>query len=167
MSVYKDATRNSWYVKIRYTDYYGKKKQTTKRGFKTKREASEWEATEKPKRNFSLDMTFSKFYEIYEADVRHRVKETTWENKETMVKAKIIPFFGERKMIEISAKDVRHWQKEMIEYKDEKGKSYSQAYLATLHAQLSAIFNHAVKFYDLKIILQRLLGVWEVRKVET
>lgn len=32
MSVYKDATRNSWYVKIRYTDYYGKKKQTTKRG---------------------------------------------------------------------------------------------------------------------------------------
>ena len=26
MSVYKDATRNSWYVKIRYTDYYGKKK---------------------------------------------------------------------------------------------------------------------------------------------
>lgn len=25
MSVYKDATRNSWYVKIRYTDYYGKR----------------------------------------------------------------------------------------------------------------------------------------------
>ena len=79
MSDYKDATRNSWYVKIRYTDYYGKKKQTTKRGFKTKREASEWEATEKPKRNFSLDMTFSKFYEIYEADLRHRIKQTTWE----------------------------------------------------------------------------------------
>ena len=93
---------------------------------------------------------FSKFYEIYEVDVRHRVKETTWENKETMVKTKIIPFFGERKMIDISAKDVRHWQKEMIEFRDEKGKSYSQSYLATLHAQLSAIFNHAVKFYDLK-----------------
>lgn len=150
MSVYKDATRNSWYVKIRYTDYYGKKKQTTKRGFKTKREASEWEATEKPKRNFSLDMTFSKFYEIYEADLRHRIKQTTWENKNIIITTKIFPYFGERKMIEISAKDVRHWQKEMIEYKDEKGKSYSQAYLATLHAQLSAIFNHAVKFYDLK-----------------
>lgn len=40
------------------------------------------------KRNFNLDMTFSKFYEIYEVDVRHRVKETTWENKETMVKTK-------------------------------------------------------------------------------
>ena len=150
MSVYKDEKRNSWYVKFRYVDYYGVKKQTTKRGFATKREASEWETAEKMKRNFNLDMAFSKFYEIYEADVRHRVKETTWENKETMVKAKIIPFFGERKMIEISAKDVRHWQKEMIEYRDEKGKPYSQSYLATLHAQLSAIFNHAVKFYDLK-----------------
>ncbi len=150
MSVYKDEKRNSWYVKFRYVDYYGVKKQTTKRGFATKREASEWENAEKLKRNFNLDMTFSKFYEIYEADVRHRVKETTWENKETMVKTKIIPFFGERKMIDISAKDVRHWQKEMIEFRDEKGKSYSQSYLATLHAQLSAIFNHAVKFYDLK-----------------
>lgn len=150
MSVYKDATRNSWYVKIRYTDYYGKKKQTTKRGFKTKREASEWEATEKPKRNFSLDMPFSKFYEIYEADLRHRIKQTTWENKNIIITTKILPYFGERKMTEITPKDVRHWQKKMIEYADEDGKSYSQAYLATLHAQLSAIFNHAVKFYDLK-----------------
>ena len=79
MSVYKDEKRNSWYVKFRYVDYYGVKKQTTKRGFATKREASEWENAEKLKRNFNLDMTFSKFYEIYEADVRHRVKETTWE----------------------------------------------------------------------------------------
>ena len=150
MSVYKDATRNSWYVKIRYTDYYGKKKQTTKRGFKTKREASEWEAAEKLKRNFSVDMPFSKFYEIYEADLRHRVKQTTWENKNIIITTKILPYFGERKMTEITPKDVRHWQKKMIEYTDEDGKSYSQAYLATLHAQLSAIFNHAVKFYDLK-----------------
>lgn len=150
MSVYKDATRNSWYVKIRYTDYYGKKKQTTKRGFKTKREASEWEAAEKLKKNFSLDMPFSKFYEIYEADLRHRIKQTTWENKNIIITTKILPYFGERKMTEITPKDVRHWQKKMIEYTDEDGKSYSQAYLATLHVQLSAIFNHAVKFYDLK-----------------
>lgn len=150
MSVYKDATRNSWYVKIRYTDYYGKKKQTTKRGFKTKREASEWEAAEKLKKNFSLDMPFSKFYEIYEADLRHRIKQTTWENKNIIITTKILPYFGERKMTEITPKDVRHWQKKMIEYTDEDGKSYSQAYLATLHVQLSAIFNYAVKFYDLK-----------------
>ena len=55
-----DEQEQTWYVKLRYTDYYGKKKQTTKRGFKTKREASEWEAAEKLKRNFSLYMPFSK-----------------------------------------------------------------------------------------------------------
>lgn len=53
MSVYKDEKRNSWYVKFRYVDYYGVKKQTTKRGFATKREASEWENAEKLKRNFT------------------------------------------------------------------------------------------------------------------
>ena len=90
-------------------DYYGKKKQTTKRGFKTKREASEWEAAEKLKRNFSLDMPFSKFYEIYEADLRHRIKQTTWENKNIIITTKILPYFGERKMTEITPKDVRHW----------------------------------------------------------
>ena len=34
-------------------------------------------------------------------------------------------------------------------YKDEKGKPYSADYLRTIHAQLTAIFNHAVNFYNL------------------
>ncbi len=38
----------------------------------------------------------------------------------------------------------------MIEYKDGNGKPYSVVYLKTLHNQLSAIFNHAVRFYNLK-----------------
>lgn len=32
---------------------------------------------------------------------------------------------------------------------DLKARPYSQTYLKTLHNQLSAIFNHAVRFYDL------------------
>ena len=34
--------------------------------------------------------------------------------------------------------------------RDEKRKPYSQTYLKTLHNQLSAIFNHAVRYYDLR-----------------
>ena len=34
-------------------------------------------------------------------------------------------------------------------YRDEKGKPYSADYLRTIHAQLTAIFNHAVNFYNL------------------
>lgn len=37
----------------------------------------------------------------------------------------------------------------MINVRDEKGKAYSPVYLKTLHNQLSAVFNHAVKYYGL------------------
>lgn len=35
--------------------------------------------------------------------------------------------------------------------KDKNGKLYSVTYLKTIHNQLSAIFNHAVKYYDLRL----------------
>ena len=38
----------------------------------------------------------------------------------------------------------------MLAYRDEKKKPYSQTYLKTLHNQLSAIFNHAVRYYELR-----------------
>ena len=38
----------------------------------------------------------------------------------------------------------------MIKCRDKSGEAYSPVYLKTLHNQLSAIFNHAVKFYGLK-----------------
>ena len=38
----------------------------------------------------------------------------------------------------------------MLAYRDDKRKPYSQTYLKTLHNQLSAIFNHAVRYYELR-----------------
>ena len=43
MAVYKDEAKGMWRVIYRYTDWTGKPKQTQKRGFKTKREAQQWE----------------------------------------------------------------------------------------------------------------------------
>ena len=150
MSVLKDEQTGKWKVIYRYTDYFGEKKQTTKRGFKTKSEAQAWERKEIEKRNFSLNMTFSKFVEVYEDDLKHRVKKTTWIGKETIIRSKLLPYFGDMRMNEITPKHVRHWQKQMIEYRDDNGEGYAKSYLATLHTQLSAIFNHAVKFYELR-----------------
>ena len=50
----------------------------------------------------------------------------------------------------ITAKDVIKWQNELLAYRDENGKPYSKTYLKTMHNQLSAIFNHAMRYYDLK-----------------
>ena len=38
----------------------------------------------------------------------------------------------------------------MMNHKDEQGKPYSPVYLKTVHNQLSAIFNHAVRYYNLR-----------------
>ena len=70
-------------------------------------------------------------------------------SKEYIIRDKILPYFGKRKINEITTKDVIAWQNELLAYRDEKHKPYSQSYLKTLHNQLSAIFNHAVRFYDL------------------
>jgi integrase len=53
-------------------------------------------------------------------------------------------------MNEIQTKDIITWQNEMIAYRDKNDKGYSDTYLKTLHNQLSAILNHAIRHYDLK-----------------
>ena len=35
-------------------------------------------------------------------------------------------------------------------YRDENGKPYSQTYLKAINNQLTAMFNYAVKYYDLR-----------------
>lgn len=43
MAAYKDEKRGTWYVSFHYYDWTGKNCRKVKRGFKTKREAIEWE----------------------------------------------------------------------------------------------------------------------------
>lgn len=150
MSVYKDEKKNTWKVYYRYTDWQGKVHQSTKRGFSTKREALAWEREQKIKVEADLDMSFESFVDIYTVDMKNRIKENTWHTKEHIMRTKILPYFGQRKISEIRPKDIIAWQNEMIKATDKQGKPYSPVYLKTLHNQLSAIFNHAVKFYGLR-----------------
>ena len=149
IAVYKDNATGTWRVIYRFTNWKGERKQTQKRGFATKREAQAWEHEVMLKQNSKLDMTFASFFELYEADKKQRVKESTWESKSHVIRTKILPYFGNRKIAEIEAKDIIAWQNELMAYRDEKGKPYSADYLKTIHAQLTAIFNHAVNYYNL------------------
>ena len=150
MPAYKNKDSGSWYVVTQYTDWTGERKQKCKRGFDTRREALEWEQKFQQQNAGDLDMTFAAFFEIYTADMQARLKESTWQTKEHIIRTKILPYFGKRKISEITTKDVIAWQNEQLAYRDEKHNPYSQSYLKTLHNQLSAIFNHAVRFYDLR-----------------
>lgn len=151
MAVYKESDTNTWRVIYRYTDWMGACKQTSKRGFTTKRDALAWEREQLQKTKDDLDMTFESFVQTYTIDMQSRIKENTWETKEHIIRTKLLPYFRQRKMCEIQPKEIISWQNEMMNYKDATGKAYSPVYLKTLHNQLSAIFNHAVKYYGLSL----------------
>lgn len=149
MSIYKDNVTGKWRVVYRYTDWTWKTKQTSKRGFPTKREAQMWEHEQMLKHDAKLDMTFASFYEIYVEDKKERIRDNTWGTKNNIARTKILPYFGERKIAEIEPKDVIAWQNHLLAFKRANGKGYSASYLRKIHSQLSAIFNHAVDFYHL------------------
>lgn len=150
MAVYKESKNNTWRVIYRYTDWTGERKQSQKRGFQTKREAQAWEREQLNKLGADLDMTFQNFVERYKEDRRNRIKDSTWESKDHIIRTKLLPYFGKLKMSSITPQQIIRWQNELINYRDKHGKPYSPVYLKTIQNQLSAIFNHAVRYYNLK-----------------
>lgn len=150
MAAYKDEQRGTWYVSFHYYDWTGKNCRKVKRGFKTKREATEWERHFRMKEAAELDMTFEDFVKAYTRDMKPKLKHNTWLTKEHILRTKLLPYFKDKKMRDIRPKDIIQWQNEQISYRDEKGKPYAPTYLKTLQSELSALFNHAVRFYELK-----------------
>lgn len=150
MPAYKDEKHGTYYASFYYTDYTGVKKKKLKRGFAKKRDALEWERQFLMQKNADLRMTFGAFVEIYRADKRDRLRENTWESKDNMIDTKILPYFKDRVISEIEPKDVIAWQNQIMSMRKKDGTPYSQTYLKSVHSQLSAIFNHAVRYYRLR-----------------
>lgn len=150
MPVYK-AKNGTWYVMVRFTDWTGAKKQNCQRGFETKREAQEWEAQFKLQKRADIDMTLESFYKLYAEDLKSRIKENTWLTKESIFQSKILPYLGKRKLSEITTKDIVDWQNTVMKLPGTNGKSLSPTYMKTIHSELSALFNHAIRFYDLGV----------------
>ncbi len=158
MAVIKNKKTNTYEVRTYYKDWTGARKQKTKRGFRRKCDAQDWERAFKLKENRSLDMTFGDFVNIYLNDIKPRIKYNTWLTKKHIVDKKILPYFTDRKLQEIKTADIRQWQNMIMDHRDANGKGYSQVYLKTIHNQMSAILNHAVNFYDLKSNVARKAG---------
>lgn len=144
MAAYKDETRNTWYVKFYYTDYQGNRKSKLKRGFATKREALEWERHYLQQKQGDVGMTFASFVQVYRKDKGKRIKASTWDSKNRVLEQKLIPWFGDIPLNEIKASDVLNWQNAMME------QGLAASYLRMIQNQLTAVFNHAERFYNLK-----------------
>ena len=90
-------------------------------------------------------MKLSDFMEVYFEDKQNELKERTMKNKKYMMQQHIVLYFGEQMMSEISAGQIIQWQNEM------QSKGFSDAYLRMIQNQLTSLFTHASRIYDLQI----------------
>ena len=160
MPVYKDKARNTWLATFSFYDNRGVRKSFKKRGFKTKREALEWEAEHRGQMTGSLEISFKTFVEdTYLDSMTVRLKPDTMAIKRAIIETHLMPYFGEMRIDRITSKDVFAWQNAMLLYRNPStGKPYTPSYLKTMQNQLVAIFSFAVRFYGLKENPVRIAG---------
>lgn len=128
----------------------GERHKKTKRGFKRKSDAVRWERDFLMKAAGSPTMKFADYCDVYRSDMLPRLKRNTWRTKEYIIRDKILPYFGDKALSDISPADVLEWQTRFISRADPKtGKPYKKTYLRTVNNILSAMLNHAVRFYGL------------------
>lgn len=144
MKAQRDKATGKWKIQYSYKDWQGNRKKSTKRGFKTKREAEQWVREFLSSKQADMNMKFEDFVKIYYSDMETRLRENTMSTKKYIVDLKVLPFFGQKKINEIKPSDIRKWQNILIK------EGYSETYLKTIHNQINAIFNFAVRYYDLK-----------------
>ena len=140
---YKEKDTKKWTAQWFETSARGEKKKRRKRGFETKREALEYERQKKLNNSRSMDMKLSEFMEVYFEDKQNELKERTMKNKRYMMEQHIVPYFGNQMMSEITAGQIIQWQNEM------QTKGFSEAYLRMIQNQLTCLYTHASKIYDL------------------
>lgn len=149
MAVSKDDERGTWTSRVRYKDWKGETHIHKKRGFKTKKEAQEYEREFLFMKSKDLNMSFADFVDVYMEDKKPRIRYNTLRSKEYIIRDKILPFFKNFSVCDIGVTDVVQWQNELLRFRDEEGKPYAPTYLRTIQNQLNAIFNHACSYYGL------------------
>lgn len=136
MAVYKNKENNTWYVKY---------KNKTKRGFKTKNEAKEYE----------VKMIISFESEIYSIDIYDvaddflcsyidKVTYGTYHKTEYMIENIIKPNIKNKDIHRVTSLECRHFR-ECIERTD-----YSTAYKNEILNTYKTIFKHAKRYFNLK-----------------
>ena len=172
-SKYKSVKKNKetikWRVEYAYKTPDGVYHKSCKRGFDKKDDGKLWVQTELPKliaekeqdkpiappaplrpkspkkkRQSIEDMHFSELVEKYMKHSEIRKKETTCGTKESIINNKILPYFKDELVAEISVEDIEDWQDIILESTTKQGNPYSQTYIRTIRSQFTAIMNHAV-----------------------
>ena len=150
MPAHKDEKRGTWYARFYYTDWQGRRVETTRRGFPTKKAAKEFEEEFKRTAANSPDMTMSSLCDLYLDDLRARRKPTTVYSELCMIRRHITPYLGDMAINKITVTTVRKWQNTIMNAQAIYSKRpLSQHTLRNISVCLSSILNFAVRFHGL------------------
>ena len=152
MAIYRDEKKKDWYLKFRYTDWQGKAHNTTKRGFKTKREALEYEYEFKQNAQATINVKVSTLIEKYLADKKMRIKISNYNVIESTLKNHLLKYLGSFKISDITPAVMIEWQNKLIAQK------YKNNTLKRIHVTVSSLFNYAVKYFGMKENPFRIIG---------
>ena len=133
----------TWTVQIRYKDWQGNRKHTTKRGFATKREAKLYEADYLANHATDCTMSFARLSHLYLQDTSRRLRQTTLANRQFIIDNFFNPVLGSIAINKITPETIRKWQMLFLE------KKYSDTYTRTIDNMLVSIFSFACRYYDL------------------
>lgn len=158
---YESKSGTKYRVDYAYKAADGKYHNSCKRGFYLMREAASWQKNMLPiliadleqkgtsKKNADEEMLFSELVDEYMKRSELRRKETTCGTKENIIKNRILPFFSDKKVFDITVKDIENWQDKLLQGTTKSGKQYSQTYIRTIRSQFTAIMNYAVRLHGL------------------
>lgn len=141
MSVHKQEN-GKWAVSFYYDEWNGERSRHRKTGFRTKKEAQEYERDYLANKSGTPKMTFATLCDLYLESLSGKVKYSTYHVKQETV-AMLNTYFGSMPLDTIKPAAVLKWQTEMMK------KNYSPSTLREYHRRLSAIFNFACKYYGL------------------
>lgn len=132
-------TVTSWLAR-----FYCNGKQRKKRGFKTKKEAVEYELNYINEHEGSPEMLFKDYTKLFINDKSKTWSYTSVKTNTSKINNWIVPYFGDIPLNEVTQKKVREW----FDYLETK--NLSESYKNKLRNILSSMFNHAVRYYELK-----------------
>lgn len=138
MPAYKDKNTGTWFAKFQYRKD-GKPATKLKRGFRTKKEALEYERAFKY--TPSLDMTFGELMEVFAETKRREYRPNTLRGYKVVVNSSYINRIRNKKVAEITMADMLGVRSEMSELNPSSVNLYM--------AKLSKVFDFAVDVFGL------------------
>lgn len=143
MPVYIDKKTKKYYVEI-YTTINAKAIRKKKRGFEKKKDAQIWEREFLTNITYNPKMNAETLFNKYIEEKRIRWKEKTYLHRKYIINGVLIPYFKNKTIENITAKDILKFQNYLLE------NGYSLAYIYAIEKLLSSIYTFICTYHNIK-----------------